>query len=80
MIATMELSLTDNAGRSYSATCIVTAISVVPRKPLGVRVEVSTLCGNRHHVRSGEVKMHYDTRYPVASCATCNSRYADITV
>jgi hypothetical protein len=60
--------------------CIVTAISVQAKKPLGVRVEVETLCGQRTQIRGGELKMHYDIRYPVCTCSMCQSRYADAIV
>lgn len=80
MIVTMELTKHDSAGKPYSHVCIVTLISVQPRKPIGVKAEVETLCGEHRQIKGAVIKMHYDTRYPVATCVTCNDRHANITV
>lgn len=76
----MELTKRDSAGKPYAHVCILTTISIQPRKPIGIKAEVETLCGERKQIKSAVVKMHYDTRYPVATCATCNDRYANTTV
>jgi hypothetical protein len=55
MITTMEIAHRDSAGKPFTSTCIVTVISVKPRKPIGVKVEVSTLCGSRHHIRNADI-------------------------
>jgi GTP cyclohydrolase FolE2 len=79
MIATMPITH-HNGSQPYTMEHIVTSISVEPRKPIGVKVVVTTLCGGTHQIKRGRLTMHYDTRYPVVPCATCNDRYSAIRV
>ena len=52
MIVTMELTQRDSAGKPFTSTCIVTMISIQPRKPLGIKAEVETLCGQRTQIKN----------------------------